>query len=301
MNKIDTEYATLADVPQSVVQYYEEETRTRITGYTEPDEEGNSTPITEEYIVVALNKPDVVLYSEVTQRIGERKPRDVVNAELARAIEWEEFYYGHDLTLRYEKMHPRWVTEEPMIYGYEDEVEYELAHREWVELEPQPPAIDPEVRRGYYEVITPDYNTNTHNPIGVTDTYNDELYTTTKTFALESKPTEVVAEYHSELAIETRFDAVYAPLETTHGLIDVGRGKDSVLGIDNVKDAIAGYEAGMVSIGSVMWIMTDNSVAELTIADLRQVIIDFNIRKQVTFMQYGQWRETDRQLPFVCE
>ncbi|AUR96160.1 hypothetical protein NVP1216O_32 [Vibrio phage 1.216.O._10N.222.55.C12] len=292
MNKIDTEYPTLADVPQSVVQFYEEETRTRITGYTEPDEEGNSTPITEEYTVVVLNKPDMVLYSEVAQRIGERKPRDVVNAELARAIEWEEFYYGHDLVLEHEADYALWEQEQPTEIIDDEEV-----------LLPAPelPVIDMATRRAYYLEVTTPYDTNLFISTGSTVEFNDEAYTATVIDLLQDKPTEVVAEYHSELAIETRFNAVYAPLETAHGFIDVGRGKDSVLGIDNVKDAIAGYDAGMVSIGSVMWIMTDNSVAELTIEDLRQVIIDFNIRKQVTFMQYGQWRETDRLTPFTIK
>jgi hypothetical protein len=57
----------------------------------------------------------------------------------------------------------------------------------------------------------------------------------------------------------------------------------------------------MGGVDVVMWIMTDNSVAELTIGDLKSVIVDFNTRKQVIFMGYGQWRETDRQLPFTCE
>jgi hypothetical protein len=296
MNKIDTEYATLAHVPQSVVQYYEEETRTRITGYTEPDAEGNSTPITEEYTVVVLNKPDTVLYSEVAQRIGERKPRSTVNAELARAIEWEEFYYGHDLVLEHEAAYEEWEEEQPLVQEGVDEDGEPI----WsIAPAPELPVIDMDVRREYYEVITVDYNTNTHNSVGVTDTHDDELYTTTKTFTLESKPVEVVAEYHSELAINTRFNAVYEPLDTVHGLIDVGRGKDGILGMDNIKDAVAAYGSGLTEVESVAWIMSDNSVATLTIADLNQIIVDFNMRKQDIFTAYGQWRAGDKQEAFT--
>lgn len=289
MNKIDTEYASLEEVPQSVVKYYEEEVRTRTTGHTEPDEEGNTDPITEEYTVVVLNKPDTVLYSDVAQRIGERKSRDVVNAELVRAIEWEEFYYGHDLVLEHEADYALWEQEQPTEIIGEEEV---------VIAPPEKLIIDLRNRREHYEKRVQSYDTNLFIHTDSAIEYDDTNYVVTTIPVLENKPAEEVSAYHAELAIETRYNAVYAPLAFDGSFIDTGRGKDGVLGIDNIKDALSAYEAGMTGVESVMWIMTDNSVKELTIDDLRQVIIAFNTRKQVVFMQYGTWRETDRLTPF---
>ena len=45
--------------------------------------------------------------------------------------------------------------------------------------------------------------------------------------------------------------------------------------------------------------MSDNSVATLTIEDLNQIIVDFNMRKQDIFTAYGQWRAGDKQEAFT--
>lgn len=103
----------------------------------------------------------------------------------------------------------------------------------------------------------------------------------------------------AERAIQTRFNAVYAPLETTHGLIDVGRGKDGILGMDSIKDAVAAHSSGLTEVESVSWIMSDNSVVTLTIADLNQIIVNFNLRKQAIFTAYSEWRSGDKQKEFT--
>ncbi len=104
---------------------------------------------------------------------------------------------------------------------------------------------------------------------------------------------QTIAENESA-AINTRYEAVYEPLSTTHGLIDVGRSKDGILGFENIKDVIAAHGAGLTSVESVDWIMADNSIATLTMEDLNQVVIDFNLRKQSIFEQYGAWRAGDK-------
>ncbi|QZI86714.1 hypothetical protein SIPHO019v1_40001 [Vibrio phage 82E32.1] len=70
------------------------------------------------------------------------------------------------------------------------------------------------------------------------------------------------------------------------------------MGIDNVKDALSAYDAGLNGVDTAVWIMSDNSVQEMSIADLKQVIVDFNARKQIVFMQYSEWRTSDRLTKF---
>ena len=290
MNKIDTEYTSLSQVSSEIQRFYEEETRTRVTGYTEPDAEGNSAPITEEYIVVVLNKPDEVSFEYVESRRGRRLGEDVAKAALVQAITWNDFAVNHDGYLAWLEAYATWEAEQPTETVGEEEV-----------LLPAPvrPVIDIADQREVYEKLTQPYDTTLFNQIGSTVVYNDKSFVAMTEPTLTTKPDGEVSTYHSELAINTRYSAVYAPLAVGDSFIDIGRGKDGVLGIDNVKDTIMGYDAGLTGLGSVMWIMVDNSVMELTIDVLRQIIIDFNTRKQVTFMAYGQWRESDRLTPFV--
>ena len=114
-----------------------------------------------------------------------------------------------------------------------------------------------------------------------------------------TEPGPKIAELNAAEAINTRFNAVYEPLDTVHGFIDVGRGKDGILGMDNIKDAVAAHGSGLTEVESVAWIMSDNSVATLTIEDLNQIIVDFNMRKQDIFTAYGQWRAGDKQEAFT--
>lgn len=113
-----------------------------------------------------------------------------------------------------------------------------------------------------------------------------------------------VVEFNSENAVSTRYTSIYKtlPITLSSGVsteIDIGVGKDGVLGIDNVKDAVAAFTAGMEVTGGTYWIMADNSVELVTIDDLNQVIIDFNTRKQEVFNAYGLWRSGDRLTPFT--
>ncbi len=300
MNKIDTEHTSLDQVNPKIVRFYEEETRERVVGHTEPDEEGNSTTITEPYIAVVLNRPDTVTYEDVAQRRGERKSWEpVVKAELERAILWEDFVINHDGYLAWLESHKAWQELSPEEFGYEDETEFELAQRDWLERQPIRPVVDIAVSREHYELTATEIDTNLFTSNESTIEHDDTNLTAVEIPLLADKPVEEVSTYHSELAINTRYDAVYAPLAAGDNFIDIGRGKDGVLGIDNVKDTIMGHDSGMEGVGSVMWIMADNSVMELTIDALRQIIIDFNTRKQVAFTAYGQWRESDRLTPFV--
>jgi hypothetical protein len=293
MNKIDTDYKSLDEINPEIVRFYSEDLRTRIIGYTDDDE---PKPITEEYTVIVLNKPDIVPYGFVESRIARRFGRDVINSALVSAIEWEDFDVNHDQYIKWKIAYKLWEEIQPT-----KPVEDGEAGTPVVVPAPVRPVIDMSNRREYYEKITTDFDVNLFVKTGIENNYDDENLKNVVVNILERRPDGEISDYHSEIAIGTRFDCVYAPVMTQHGLIDVGEGKDGVFGIENVRDALSAYSVGMGGVDVVMWIMTDNSVAELTIGDLKSVIVDFNTRKQVIFMGYGQWRETDRQLPFTCE
>ena len=158
------------------------------------------------------------------------------------------------------------------------------------------------------------YTDETHTSVSVTGEYNgtvplghrfwkewgiEDAVEAGEVLAHDFKTTEQLISENESAAIQTRFDAVYAPLDTVHGLIDVGRGKDGILGMENIKDAVAAHGSGLTEVESVAWIMSDNSVATLTIADLNQIIVDFNMRKQTIFTAYGEWRAGDKQEAFT--
>lgn len=116
-------------------------------------------------------------------------------------------------------------------------------------------------------------------------------------------PSEAVSGYNRELAINSRYGAIYQtlPIILSSGVntfVDIGVGKDGVLGIDNIKDAVMSHQAGHEAT-EVYWIMTDNSVELVTVSDLQGMVVEFNKRKQFVFQQYGLWRQGDCLHPFV--
>ena len=114
-----------------------------------------------------------------------------------------------------------------------------------------------------------------------------------------TEPEPVIAELHQELAIQTRYDAIYDVLLITKGLIDIGAGKDGVLGIENLKDTLAAVSLGVDASKGVQWIMADNTVAVLEITDIEEAVVKFNTRKQAVFLAYGMWRSGDMLTPFA--
>ena len=114
-----------------------------------------------------------------------------------------------------------------------------------------------------------------------------------------TEPEPVIAELHQELAIKTRYEAIYDVLLITKGLIDIGAGKDGVLGIDNLKDTLAAVSLGMDTTNGVDWIMADNTVVTFEVADIEEAVVKFNTRKQAVFNNYGLWRSGDMLTPFT--
>ena len=115
-------------------------------------------------------------------------------------------------------------------------------------------------------------------------------------------PAEEVSRHNRELATNSRYDATYQalPITLSSGIstfVDTGAGKDGVLGIDNIKDAVMSHQAGHDA-SEVYWIMADNSVELVTVNDLQNMIVEFNKRKQFVFQQYGVWRQSNHLSPF---
>lgn len=115
-------------------------------------------------------------------------------------------------------------------------------------------------------------------------------------------PSESISGYNKQLAINSRYDAIYRtlPITLSSGVstfVDIGAGKDAVLGIDNIKDAVMSSQSGHDAT-EVYWIMTDNSVEVVTVNDLQNMIVEFNKRKQFVFQQYGVWRQSNHLSPF---
>lgn len=59
------------------------------------------------------------------------------------------------------------------------------------------------------------------------------------------------------------------------------------------------YAVGAPEDSPVQWIMSDNSVVDITLADLGNILIQFNLRKQGIFNSYSLWRSGDKLTPFV--
>ncbi|QZI93042.1 hypothetical protein SIPHO014v1_p0043 [Vibrio phage 82E32.3] len=293
MNKVDTNYESLDQIDPEIARFYAEDVRTRLVSRAGVgDEPATQVPeeyTVEEYTVIVLMVPSEVTYEYVQSRYDRRHNWEVIKAAIEDAIAWEGFSVNHEGYLAWKSEHSLWISEQPTEVVDEAEV-----------LLPEPvrPVIDMANRRAVYKSEGVVYDHAFHIKTGETETYNDETYTKLITPVLEPRPDADIAELHSELAIDTRYNSVYEPLPFGDKFIDVGRGKDGVLGIDNVKDALSAYDTGLNGVDTAVWIMSDNSVQEMSIADLKQVIVDFNARKQIVFMQYSEWRTSDRLTKF---
>ncbi|AUR90863.1 hypothetical protein NVP1151O_22 [Vibrio phage 1.151.O._10N.222.46.B1] len=200
MNKIDTDYKALSEVPSSVAQFYEEETRERITGYTDEEE---PQPIKEPYTVVVLNKPEAVLYSFVESRKGRRHPQAVVMGALESAIAWEEFYFNHDLYLAWVANYAKWEEEQPT-----EEITNEDGKTESVVLPaPIKPVIDLANRREHYVIEEVRADDSIYHILpGFDLAYDDDALITSKTYGKKKKTTAELKAECEELKHKDAFN-----------------------------------------------------------------------------------------------
>lgn len=215
MNKIDTDYKAISEVPRAVAQFYEEETRERITGYTE---EAEPQPIKELYTVVVLNKPETVLYSFVESRKGRRHPQVVVMATLESAIAWEEFYFNHDLHLAWVADYAKWEEEQPT-----EEITNEDGEKESVILSaPIKPVIDLANRRKHYVIEEVKADDSIYHILpGFALDYDDDSLLCIKTY---DKKKKTAAEIKGDSEAIKRSDAMNYLLSTDWAAARVAEG-----------------------------------------------------------------------------
>ncbi|WP_172565586.1 hypothetical protein [Vibrio navarrensis] len=259
---IDTNYASLAEVDENIRHYYSEDTRERVVGYAEPNEEGESSPIVEPYTVVVLNQPDKVTYQDVEQRRSERKSwESVIKPELERAIAWEEFNVNHNQYLNWLDALALWEKEQPTEPVWNEE------QQEYIE------AVIPAPERPLVDVAKQEDFTH--------DLMRD------------------IAAYHADLAIQTRKSATFSDIEYHGKLYQMGQGKDGLFGIDNFNKRIAAVAANPDKAQeSIDWIAKSNEIVSLTYEDVRAIVNAFYDREQAIFTAYNQWRSGDRLTPF---
>ena len=198
MNMIDTEYQSLNDIDPEIVRFYSEDVRTRVTGHTDDEV---PEPITEEYTVIVLNKPDEVTYEYVESRRGRNFPESVVKSFIPSAIAWEDFEVNHNGYLAWLDAVAVWESEQPMVQdGVTETGEPNMV------LAPQPerPTVDMENRRAVYERID-DTSSNVEYTV-LTDEYaeltDDALFTVTRVYLSEPFADEQMLEANQEGARE---------------------------------------------------------------------------------------------------
>ncbi len=283
-------YDRLEDVPVEIREFYEE-VPVFENVWNEEEEEFNKVQTS---ILIQLIPIDIVKYEDVAQAISFRWVRGLVNDKLTAAIRYDYFYTNHDLYLLWVAEYEKWVAEQPTTTNIEGEEE--------VLPSPVRPVVTPisKWRELYEELHTPTTSDFVVPTGEFTYTYDDDNYIVYKAEVTVAMSEIEIAEVTLPAAISTRYDKVYSvlPLTLESGVItsmDMGKGRDGVLGIDNVKDAIMAHDAGMELTDEVYWIMSDNSVEIVTLTDLSNVVIAFNVRKQQIFHSYATWRAGDIQ------
>lgn len=286
MNQIDTEYKSLSEIDPEIVRFYSEDVRTRVTGHTEPDEEGSTSPITKQYVVIVLNQPDEVTYEYAESRRGRRLGEDAVKEALVQAIAWEDFAVNHNGYLAWQEEYLAWEMEKPTELIGEEEV-----------LVPAPkrPVIDMANRRAVYEALYQAYDTNLFHHTEELVEYDDEAFTATAIPVLIDNDPVEVAEYHSALAKVVRDEALTSNIEV-FGVMWQVRTQDR----DNINEAInKGIRNQTDGSETRYWILADNSVRETTLSELGQIMDAYTARMDDIYLQYGIWRSSDKLTPFT--
>ncbi|AUL97502.1 DUF4376 domain-containing protein [Vibrio vulnificus] len=260
---IETQYQSLSQIDSKVVGYYSKEIRDKET-------------------VIFLNQPDVVTYNDVALRVSERKPWEVVRSELLRAIEYEEFYYKHDLYLQWVNDYAQWQSSQS------DEEDPTPA--------PIQPTIDLSRRRAFYQT-TEDKPDERYYVLtgGYDEAHDDEQLTTMRTLHATKRPAEEIAALHEAEAKQYRDTLIESDIEV-HGVWWQVAKKDR----DNINEAVAYVTRNSLSMDLTrQWILADNSVRETTVAELAEVLDAYTERLDAVYRAYAEWRAGDKQDGFV--
>ena len=222
--------------------------------------------------------------------------RAVADAYLAQAILDEQKVLDEVLTPKWVEDYGKWVTDQPTIEVW-DEVTQEMVNV--VVDAPETPVPNLDLRRRCYQEDILTYEINYFNELGnPIYTYDDITYTTTITPNTEPKSNEDIIKYHEELAARTRTVKIHDLLAWDDTFVDIGAGKDGVLGITNLKDTLLAIDLGADTTNGIPWIMYDNNVRILMPDDIRALVLAFALRKGEVFTAYGMWRASDKLTPF---
>ncbi|HHC6784300.1 TPA: hypothetical protein ACN38F_000844 [Vibrio parahaemolyticus] len=243
------------------------------------------SPITEQYTVIVLNKPEEITFHDVNQRRGERKSwEQVVKPELERAIAWEDFQVNHDQYLQ-------WLVD---VENFVPEITIGEDGEEVATLPPARPVIDMQNRRAVYEVIEVPYDANYYTHNGEYDyLVNDEEFTVTKTPVVERKPDNVIAEFHRNKAQALR-DEIKLSNIFIHGYEFQVRQVDR----NNMDETLWYAERNNMLDKETVWIAANNEPVRLTYNQIQQIKDAYAIRLEKLFNQYATWTEGDMQTPF---
>jgi len=285
MNKIDTDYKSLNEIDPEIVRFYSEDVRTRVTGHTEPDENGTSEAITEEYTVIVLNKPNEVHYDYVESRRGRRLGDDVIKAALVDAIAWEDFEVNHDAYLYWLEEYRTWEIEQPTETIDDEEV---------LVAAPERPVINMAERRAVYFQETESFDSNLETETGEpVITYDDENFVKHTKLTTTPKPADQIAEYHRGKAKEMRENLKLANI-FVHGHHFQVRQEDR----NNMDETIA-FAKRHDRMGDMTgWITADNEPINLTFHQLEAIKDAYVVRMEALFQQYAAWGAGDMQKPF---
>lgn len=196
MNQIDSTFKLLKDVPAEIREFYSEDTRTRVTGYTEGDD---PQPITEPYTVIVLNKPNTVTYQYVKERRARRFGEDVVKTALQAAIDWEYFSVNHDQYLEWQEAYATWEKDQPTIETTDDNGDpvYTVVDA------PIRPVVDIDERRSCYELkVIPNTNPYSKNTEEFSDVIYDDELAITRLYETEPLPQKQIDHLRKMVGVE---------------------------------------------------------------------------------------------------
>lgn len=102
------------------------------------------------------------------------------------------------------------------------------------------------------------------------------------------------AQMNSEEAKKTRDEAIEAPIASAGFIFDI-----DAKARDNIRNSIEFAKRNPLAPQEAQWILADNSILTVTVADLEAVMDAYSIRMQQIFDSYTLWRVGDKQQPFT--
>lgn len=261
-------FESISDVPEAILTFYIEETRTEPTGnlveetFEYQDENGvtqTGTRLVPEYhdvtSVAALPRHDLKSWEDLLRinRLHGQTKVDFLQYVFNKAEEADGWTFHDTYLAWYERYDALFNTYPERVPGTEDE---------WVD------GLSPDVKTQRLQELREQEPVRQANP---------------------DKDRVLLA-----MAKESRQQIVESDIEVNGHLWQV-RPQDR----DNMKAMIDAGERNGLTDDSVAWILENNDLHETTIAELKAVLDAYAFRMNNVFMQYAAWREGDRSNMFI--